>query len=128
MLQVAINKMDKVGADPIKVLNELMQYDLLSTEFGGEVEVGRISAKSGEGLDELLEKVTRHSLYIYCIYLYIHICVLISIILLQYRRINATVRRSYSPALVTTAIARAERVSGAVDACTLLRSALKTST
>jgi translation initiation factor IF-2 len=59
--------MDKVGADPIKVLNELMQYDLLSTEFGGEVEVGRISAKSGEGLDELLEKVTLHSLYIHYI-------------------------------------------------------------
>jgi hypothetical protein len=101
--------MDKVGADPIKVLNELMQYDLLSTEFGGEVEVGRISAKSGEGLDELLEKVT----HIY-IYIYLHICTLTSNILLQYRRVNATVRGSSTPDSATTAPARAERVSCAM--------------
>jgi translation initiation factor IF-2 len=68
--------MDKVGADPIKVLNELMQYDLLSTEFGGEVEVGRISAKSGEGLDELLEKVTHHPLYTLHICIHSIVCVL----------------------------------------------------
>lgn len=54
---VAINKMDKPGADPMRILNELMKYDLLSTEFGGEVEVGKISAKTGDGLDDLLEKI-----------------------------------------------------------------------
>jgi translation initiation factor IF-2 len=56
---VAINKMDKPGADPARVLNELMTYQLLSTEFGGDVEVGKVSAKNNEGLDDLLDKVSQ---------------------------------------------------------------------
>ncbi len=54
---LAINKMDKVEANPQKVLNDLMQYDLLATDAGGDVEVAHISAKNNEGLDLLLEKV-----------------------------------------------------------------------
>lgn len=58
---VAINKMDKADADPSRVLDELMQYDLLATEFGGDTEVSRISAKAMTGLDDLLEKIMLQS-------------------------------------------------------------------
>jgi len=36
-IMIAVNKIDKPGADPSRVMNELMRYDLLMEEFGGEV-------------------------------------------------------------------------------------------
>ncbi len=58
---VAINKMDKDGADPDKVTRELSEYDLLSEEWGGNTIFVKVSAKSGQGIDELLEMVLLQS-------------------------------------------------------------------
>ncbi|CAM9978364.1 unnamed protein product [Scytosiphon promiscuus] len=58
---VAINKVDKEGADVQKVQNELMTYDLLPEEFGGDTQVAQVSAKQKTGLDELLEKILLQS-------------------------------------------------------------------
>ena len=55
--QIKSNQIDKEGADPQKVLTGLMSYDILTEEFGGQVQCAKVSAKSGEGIDELLEKV-----------------------------------------------------------------------
>jgi translation initiation factor IF-2 len=52
---VAMNKCDLPGADPSRVLQELSAHDLLPAEWGGEVEVVKTSAVTGEGIDELLE-------------------------------------------------------------------------
>ncbi|MEZ5690772.1 MAG: translation initiation factor IF-2 [Rickettsiales bacterium] len=52
---VAINKIDKVGADPARVKQELMQYNLIAEEFGGDVMVVEISAKTRQNLDKLVE-------------------------------------------------------------------------
>ena len=54
---VAINKMDKPGANADKVRQRLMEYDLIPEEYGGETIVCPISAKKGTGIDELLEMV-----------------------------------------------------------------------
>lgn len=54
---VAINKVDKPAADVQKVQNELMTFDLLPEEFGGDTQVAMVSAKQKTGLDELLEKI-----------------------------------------------------------------------
>ena len=54
---VAVNKMDKPGANPDRVLTQLTEHELVPSEWGGETEVCRISAKTGEGIDELLETV-----------------------------------------------------------------------
>ena len=54
---VAVNKMDKPGANPDRILTQLTEHDLVPSEWGGETEVCRISAKTGEGIDELLETV-----------------------------------------------------------------------
>ena len=54
---VAVNKMDKPGANPDRILTQLTEHDLVPSEWGGDTEVCRISAKSGEGIDELLETV-----------------------------------------------------------------------
>ncbi|MEB4592445.1 translation initiation factor IF-2 [Candidatus Thiothrix sp. Deng01] len=54
-LVVAINKIDKPAADPERVLSELSQNDVLTEEWGGDVPVARVSAKTGQGIDELLE-------------------------------------------------------------------------
>ena len=54
---VAVNKMDKPGANPDRVLTQLTEHDLVPSEWGGDTEVCRISAKTGEGIDELLEVV-----------------------------------------------------------------------
>jgi len=56
-LVVAINKCDLEAADPNKVMTELTSYDILTEEFGGDVQVAQISAKEGTGLDDLLDKV-----------------------------------------------------------------------
>ncbi len=54
---VAINKMDKEGADPEKVKEELTKYDLVCEDWGGDVICVPVSAKTGEGMDTLLEMV-----------------------------------------------------------------------
>ena len=54
---VAINKMDKVGADPDKVKQELTKYDLVVEDWGGDVIAVPVSAKTGEGIDDLLENI-----------------------------------------------------------------------
>ena len=54
---VAVNKMDKPGANPDRILTQLTEHDLVPSEWGGETEVCRISAKTGMGIDELLETV-----------------------------------------------------------------------
>ncbi len=54
---VAINKMDKPGADPDKVLTELASYNLTPEEWGGDIIVSKISAKTGMGIDNLLENI-----------------------------------------------------------------------
>ncbi len=56
-LIVAINKMDKVGADPDKIKQELTKYDLVVEDWGGDVIAVPVSAKTGMGIDELLENV-----------------------------------------------------------------------
>ena len=52
---VAINKMDMPGANPDRVKQELTEYDLVPEEWGGETIVCQISAKTGQGIDNLLE-------------------------------------------------------------------------
>ena len=54
---VAVNKMDKPGANPERVLTQLTEHELVPSEWGGDTEVCRISAKTGEGIDDLLETV-----------------------------------------------------------------------
>ena len=54
---VAINKMDKVGANPDRIKQQLTEYDLVSEEWGGETIVCPISAKTGMGVDNLLENL-----------------------------------------------------------------------
>ena len=55
---VAINKMDKPGADPDRVKQELTKYDLLPEEWGGETICVPVSAIRGDGIDKLLEMIT----------------------------------------------------------------------
>ena len=54
---VAINKIDKPGADPMKVRTELTEYGLMSPEWGGTTEFVEISAKQKINLEELLETI-----------------------------------------------------------------------
>ena len=54
---VAINKMDKPTANPEKIKEQLTKYDLVPEEWGGDTVIVPISAKTGKGLDELLEMV-----------------------------------------------------------------------
>ena len=54
---VAVNKMDKEGADPDRIMRELSEHDLLSEDWGGNVIFVKVSAKTGKGIDELLEMV-----------------------------------------------------------------------
>ena len=54
---VAINKIDKPGADPERVKQELMQFDLIPEEYGGDTMFCEISAKKNIGVDNLLENV-----------------------------------------------------------------------
>jgi translation initiation factor IF-2 len=53
----AINKIDKAGADPERIKNELAQMNLLVEEWGGDYQSQDISAKKGTNIDKLLEKV-----------------------------------------------------------------------
>ncbi|MGN1030422.1 MAG: translation initiation factor IF-2 [Butyricicoccaceae bacterium] len=54
---VAVNKIDKEGANPDRILQQLTEYGLVPEEWGGETAVCRISAKYNQGIDELLEMV-----------------------------------------------------------------------
>ena len=54
---VAINKMDKPGADPDNIKQELTKYDLVPEEWGGDVMCVPVSAMTGKGIDDLLETV-----------------------------------------------------------------------
>lgn len=54
---VAINKMDKEGANPDRVKEELTKYGMVCEEWGGDVICVPVSAKTGEGIDELLENI-----------------------------------------------------------------------
>ena len=54
---VAINKMDKEGADPDRVKQQLTEHELVVEEWGGDVIAVPVSAKTGMGIDELLENV-----------------------------------------------------------------------
>ena len=54
---VAVNKMDKHGANPDRILTQLTEHGLTPAEWGGETEVCKISAKTGDGIDDLLETV-----------------------------------------------------------------------
>jgi len=54
---VAINKIDKHGADPDRVKNDLGKQNVIPEEWGGDVMFVNVSAKTGEGIDKLLESV-----------------------------------------------------------------------
>ncbi|AMN11659.1 translation initiation factor IF-2 [Alteromonas sp. DY56-G5] len=56
-LIVAVNKMDKETADPDRVKTELSQLEVISEEWGGEHQFCNVSAKTGMGVDELLEAI-----------------------------------------------------------------------
>ena len=53
----AINKIDKPGADSEKVKKQLSEQNILVEEWGGKYQSSQISAKSGEGVDDLIEKI-----------------------------------------------------------------------
>ena len=54
---VAVNKMDKEGANPEKIKTDLTEHGLVIEEWGGDIMCVPVSAKTGEGIDELLEDV-----------------------------------------------------------------------
>ncbi|KXU10362.1 Translation initiation factor 2 [Weissella sp. DD23] len=54
---VAVNKIDKPGANPENVINQLMQYELIPEEYGGDTIFVNISAKFGQNIEELLEMI-----------------------------------------------------------------------
>ena len=56
-LVVAVNKMDKEGADPDRVKNELSAMEVIPEEWGGDTQFMHVSALTGQGIDELLEAV-----------------------------------------------------------------------
>ncbi|MBK1704152.1 translation initiation factor IF-2 [Halochromatium glycolicum] len=54
---VAVNKMDKPDANPDRVMQELTQHELVPEEWGGDTMLVKVSAKSGDGIDDLLDAV-----------------------------------------------------------------------
>ena len=54
---VAINKMDKEGANPDKIKQQLSEHGVIVEEYGGTNQVALVSAETGDGIDDLLEKV-----------------------------------------------------------------------
>lgn len=54
---IAVNKMDKHGVDPERIKNELTQYGLVPEEWGGDIMFVPISAKTGMGIDNLLDSL-----------------------------------------------------------------------
>ncbi len=57
-LIVAINKVDKSDADPMRVKNELLAQGVVAEDFGGETQMVALSAKTGQGVDDLLDAVS----------------------------------------------------------------------
>ena len=55
---VAMNKMDKDTADPERVLNELSVKEIITDAWGGDTSLVKVSAKTGAGIDELLETIS----------------------------------------------------------------------
>jgi translation initiation factor IF-2 len=60
-LVVAVNKIDKEAADPDRVKNELAAKEVVPEEWGGDVQFIEVSAKTGQGIDELLDAVLLQS-------------------------------------------------------------------
>lgn len=58
---VAINKMDKPGADPERVMTELANYEVIGEAWGGDTMFVNISAKTGQGIDQLLDAILLQS-------------------------------------------------------------------
>ena len=56
-LVVAVNKIDKSGADPLRVKNDLLAHGIVAEEFGGETQFIELSAKTGQGVDDLLDAI-----------------------------------------------------------------------
>ena len=54
---VAVNKIDKEGANPDKVRQQLTEYNLIAEEYGGDTIFVNVSAKKGEGVDALIESI-----------------------------------------------------------------------
>jgi len=57
-LIVAVNKIDKSDADPQRVKNELLSEDVVAEEFGGDTQFIEVSAKTGQGVDALLDAIS----------------------------------------------------------------------
>ena len=57
-LIVAVNKIDKSDADPLRVKNELLAEEVVAEEFGGDTQMVEISAKTGQGVDNLLDAIS----------------------------------------------------------------------
>lgn len=57
-LIVAINKIDKSDADPMRVKNELLAEEVVAEEFGGDTQFVEVSAKTGQGIDDLLDAIS----------------------------------------------------------------------
>jgi translation initiation factor IF-2 len=57
-LIVAINKIDKSDADPSRVKNDLLAHDVVAEDFGGDTQMIELSAKTGLGVDDLLDAVS----------------------------------------------------------------------
>src|SRR5690606_19317926 len=55
---VAVNKIDKPTADPMRVKNELLAEQVVAEDFGGDVQMVEISAKTGLGIDDLLDAIS----------------------------------------------------------------------
>src|SRR5690554_5402366 len=56
-LIIAINKIDKSAADPGRVKNELLEHEVVAEEFGGDIQMVELSAKTGQGIDDLLDAI-----------------------------------------------------------------------
>lgn len=56
-LVVAVNKMDKPEANPDRVMQELTQHEVVAEEWGGDTMLVKVSAKTGDGIDDLLDAV-----------------------------------------------------------------------
>jgi translation initiation factor IF-2 len=54
---VAVNKMDKDGANPTRVVNELLQHEIVVESLGGDTQIVEVSAKTRSGLDNLIENI-----------------------------------------------------------------------
>jgi translation initiation factor IF-2 len=54
---IAVNKMDKESADPERVKNELSQHSIIAEDWGGDVQFVHVSAKTGLGIEELLDAI-----------------------------------------------------------------------